>query len=70
MPRPLVAMFFKQLDIMGKNLLTQFHDDRTINMASRVLTWFYYNYIRKNATPLGGHVFPPTGTIFENSSKI
>ncbi|KAH3821019.1 hypothetical protein DPMN_122774 [Dreissena polymorpha] len=27
------------------------HDDRTINMASRVLT--------------GGHVFPPTRTIFE-----
>ncbi|KAH3878046.1 hypothetical protein DPMN_001926 [Dreissena polymorpha] len=30
--------------IIGKNLLTKFHDDRTINMASRVLT-------RKNATP-------------------
>ncbi|KAH3730128.1 hypothetical protein DPMN_056109 [Dreissena polymorpha] len=30
----------------------------TINTASRVFT-------RKNATPLGGHVFPPTGTIFE-----
>ncbi|KAH3890321.1 hypothetical protein DPMN_014397 [Dreissena polymorpha] len=35
-----------------------FHDDRTINMASRVLT-------RKMPRPLGGHVFPPTGTIFE-----
>ncbi|KAH3872177.1 hypothetical protein DPMN_035392 [Dreissena polymorpha] len=45
-------------NIIGTNLLTKFYDDRTMNMASRVLT-------RKNATPLGGHVFPPTGTIFE-----
>ncbi|KAH3779422.1 hypothetical protein DPMN_157225 [Dreissena polymorpha] len=49
MPRPLVAMSFKQLfelvqNIIGTNLLTKLHDDRTINMASRVLT-------RKNATP-------------------
>ncbi|KAH3880892.1 hypothetical protein DPMN_004814 [Dreissena polymorpha] len=38
-------------NIIGTNLLTKCHDDRTINMASRVLT--------------GGHVFPPTRTIFE-----
>ncbi|KAH3707967.1 hypothetical protein DPMN_067405 [Dreissena polymorpha] len=31
-------------NIIGKNLLTKFHDERTINTASRVLT-------RKNATP-------------------
>ncbi|KAH3881593.1 hypothetical protein DPMN_005519 [Dreissena polymorpha] len=31
-------------DLIGTNLLTKFHDDWTINMASRVLT-------RKNATP-------------------
>ncbi|KAH3711150.1 hypothetical protein DPMN_070650 [Dreissena polymorpha] len=31
-------------DIIGTNLLTKFHNDRTINMGSRVLT-------RKNATP-------------------
>ncbi|KAH3809252.1 hypothetical protein DPMN_137613 [Dreissena polymorpha] len=37
------------------NLLTEFHDDRTINMASR----------EKCHAPLGGHVLPPTGTIFE-----
>ncbi|KAH3884886.1 hypothetical protein DPMN_008872 [Dreissena polymorpha] len=37
-------------NIIGTNLLTKFHDDRTINMASRVLT---------------SHVFPPTGTIFK-----
>ncbi|KAH3789713.1 hypothetical protein DPMN_167900 [Dreissena polymorpha] len=67
-------------DIMGTNLLTNFHEDRPINAAtrqynekrpptgshdkcsnpvsSRVLT-------RKNAPPPGGHVFQPTGTIFE-----
>ncbi|KAH3847955.1 hypothetical protein DPMN_090291 [Dreissena polymorpha] len=31
-------------NIIGTNLLTKFHDERTINTASRVLT-------RKNATP-------------------
>ncbi|KAH3734006.1 hypothetical protein DPMN_040445 [Dreissena polymorpha] len=35
---------FEVQDIIGTNLLTKFHDDRTINMASTVLT-------RKNATP-------------------
>ncbi|KAH3769097.1 hypothetical protein DPMN_170344 [Dreissena polymorpha] len=35
-----------------------FHDNRTINVASRVLT-------RKNALAPGGHAFQPTGTIFE-----
>ncbi|KAH3895385.1 hypothetical protein DPMN_019549 [Dreissena polymorpha] len=48
-----------------------FHDDRTINTASRVLTrknatppWQPF-HIRKNAPPTGGHVFQATGTIFE-----
>ncbi|KAH3890074.1 hypothetical protein DPMN_014144 [Dreissena polymorpha] len=40
------------------NLLIKFHEDRKINVASRVLT-------RKNAPPPGGHVFQPTGIIFE-----
>ncbi|KAH3775097.1 hypothetical protein DPMN_176494 [Dreissena polymorpha] len=40
------------------NLLFKFHDDRTINVASRVLT-------RKNVPHPGGHVFQQTGTIFE-----
>ncbi|KAH3877443.1 hypothetical protein DPMN_001310 [Dreissena polymorpha] len=45
--------------IIGTDLLTKFHDDRTKkNMASRVLTM-------KMPRPLGGLVFPPTGTIFE-----
>ncbi|KAH3883960.1 hypothetical protein DPMN_007930 [Dreissena polymorpha] len=45
-------------DIIGMNLLTKFHEDRTINVASRVLT-------RKNAPPLGSHVFQAKVTIFE-----
>ncbi|KAH3891930.1 hypothetical protein DPMN_016040 [Dreissena polymorpha] len=44
--------------ISGTNLLSKFHEDRKINVASRVLT-------RKNALPPGGHVFQPTGIIFE-----
>ncbi|KAH3827606.1 hypothetical protein DPMN_129545 [Dreissena polymorpha] len=55
MPRPLAALVFKQ---SGKNLLSKFHEDRKINVASTVLT-------RKNAPPPGGHVFQLTGIIFE-----
>ncbi|KAH3773271.1 hypothetical protein DPMN_174630 [Dreissena polymorpha] len=40
------------------NLLTIFHQDWTINVASRLLT-------RKNASTPGGHVFKPTGINFE-----
>ncbi|KAH3718333.1 hypothetical protein DPMN_061136 [Dreissena polymorpha] len=57
-------MFFNQpasfelvQDIIGMNLLTKFHEDWTINVASRVLTRLYYSHIRKNAPPLGSHVF-------------
>ncbi|KAH3782583.1 hypothetical protein DPMN_160500 [Dreissena polymorpha] len=42
-------------DIIGMNLLTKFHEDRTVNVASRVLTRFYYSHIRKHAPPLGSH---------------
>ncbi|KAH3754079.1 hypothetical protein DPMN_188738 [Dreissena polymorpha] len=46
MPCPLAAMFFQATgtifeliqDITGTNLLTKFHEHRTINVASRVLT--------------------------------
>ncbi|KAH3704297.1 hypothetical protein DPMN_079353 [Dreissena polymorpha] len=42
-PRPLAAMFFKQLELfsnssMGANLLTKFLEDWTIYVASRALT--------------------------------
>ncbi|KAH3824307.1 hypothetical protein DPMN_126141 [Dreissena polymorpha] len=42
-------------DIIETNLLTKIHEDRKINVASRVLTRFYYSHIRKNAPPPGGH---------------
>ncbi|KAH3775891.1 hypothetical protein DPMN_177301 [Dreissena polymorpha] len=38
-------------NIIETNLLTKFHYDRTINTASRVLIWFNYSCIMKNATP-------------------
>ncbi|KAH3897152.1 hypothetical protein DPMN_021337 [Dreissena polymorpha] len=40
-----------------------FHDDRTINVASR-------DHINKNAPLPGGHVFQPTGTIFKTIQDI
>ncbi|KAH3811227.1 hypothetical protein DPMN_139634 [Dreissena polymorpha] len=43
-------------DIIGTNLLTNFHEDRTINVATIVLT-------RKNAPPLGGHIFQATTNL-------
>ncbi|KAH3887467.1 hypothetical protein DPMN_011484 [Dreissena polymorpha] len=55
-------------DIIGMNLLTKFHLFWTINVASRVLRRFYYSHyshIRKNALPLGSHVFQAKVTIFE-----
>ncbi|KAH3734890.1 hypothetical protein DPMN_041341 [Dreissena polymorpha] len=52
-------------DIIGMNLLIKFHEDWTINVASRVLTRFYYSHIRKNAPPLGSHVFQAKVTIIE-----
>ncbi|KAH3729567.1 hypothetical protein DPMN_055538 [Dreissena polymorpha] len=52
-------------DIIGINLLTKFYEDWTINVASRVLTRFYYSHIKKNAPPLGSHVFQAKVTIFK-----
>ncbi|KAH3786236.1 hypothetical protein DPMN_164342 [Dreissena polymorpha] len=52
------------------NLLTKFHEDRTVNVASRVLTRFYYSHIRKNAPPLGSHVFQANIIIFEPIQDI
>ncbi|KAH3703822.1 hypothetical protein DPMN_078869 [Dreissena polymorpha] len=46
-------------------LLTKFHEDRTVNVASRVLTRFYYSHIRKNAPPLGSQFFQANIIIFE-----
>ncbi|KAH3830852.1 hypothetical protein DPMN_104108 [Dreissena polymorpha] len=53
-----VTIFELIQDSIGTNLLSKFHKDWKINVASRVLT-------RKHAPPPGGHVFQPTGIIFE-----
>ncbi|KAH3794976.1 hypothetical protein DPMN_148519 [Dreissena polymorpha] len=58
-------IFYLAQNIIGMNLLTKFHEDQTINVASRVLTRFYYSHIKKNATPLGSHVFQANVTIFD-----
>ncbi|KAH3874671.1 hypothetical protein DPMN_037922 [Dreissena polymorpha] len=47
------------------NLRTKFHEDRTVNVASRVLTGFYYSHIRKNAPPLGSHFIQANIINFE-----
>ncbi|KAH3690343.1 hypothetical protein DPMN_193540 [Dreissena polymorpha] len=52
-------------DINGMNLLTKFHEDQTIKVASGVKTRFYYSHIRKNAPPLGSHIFQANISIFE-----
>ncbi|KAH3872502.1 hypothetical protein DPMN_035718 [Dreissena polymorpha] len=44
--------------IIGTNFLTKFYKDRTINVASRVLT-------RKNVPHPSGHVFKATGSILK-----
>ncbi|KAH3701482.1 hypothetical protein DPMN_076471 [Dreissena polymorpha] len=62
---PTGTIFKLVQDIIRMNLLTKFHEDRTINVASRVLTRFYHIHIRKNAPPLGSHVFQANIIIFE-----
>ncbi|KAH3782008.1 hypothetical protein DPMN_159919 [Dreissena polymorpha] len=51
--------------IIWTNLLTKFHEDWTINVASRVFTRFNYSHshIRKNAPPLGSHVFQANANL-------
>ncbi|KAH3741162.1 hypothetical protein DPMN_047882 [Dreissena polymorpha] len=61
------VIIFKLIqDINKTNLLTIFHEDWTINVASRVLT----SLIWKNAPPPGGHVFKESKTIFEPIQDI
>ncbi|KAH3804594.1 hypothetical protein DPMN_132882 [Dreissena polymorpha] len=54
-------------DIIGMIHLTKFHEDRTINVASIMLTMFLlpYSHIGKNDPPLGSHVYQANVTIFE-----
>ncbi|KAH3796140.1 hypothetical protein DPMN_149707 [Dreissena polymorpha] len=59
--QPTGIIFELVQDIIGINLLTKFDEDWAINVVSRVLTRLYY---RKNAPPLGSHVFQANVTIF------
>ncbi|KAH3890404.1 hypothetical protein DPMN_014485 [Dreissena polymorpha] len=63
--QPTGIIFKLVQDIIGMNLLTKFYEEQTINVASRVVTRFYYSHMRKNAPPLGSHVFQANVTIFE-----
>ncbi|KAH3731209.1 hypothetical protein DPMN_057217 [Dreissena polymorpha] len=63
--QPTSIIFELIQDIIGMNLLTKMHEDQTLNVASRVLTRFYYSHIRKNAPPLGSYVFQANVTIFD-----
>ncbi|KAH3706469.1 hypothetical protein DPMN_065855 [Dreissena polymorpha] len=63
--QPTGTIFELVQDIIGTHVLTKFHEDWTKIVTSRVLTRFYYSHIGKSATHPGGHVFQPTGTIFE-----
>ncbi|KAH3870107.1 hypothetical protein DPMN_033288 [Dreissena polymorpha] len=53
--QPTGIIFELVQDNIGMNLLTKFHEDQTINVASRV----------KNASPVGSHVFQANVIIFE-----
>ncbi|KAH3859473.1 hypothetical protein DPMN_102288 [Dreissena polymorpha] len=74
-PPHLAIMFLNQPEpfsnsykiLLGKRLLQcyQFHENRTINMGSIVITRFNYSHIKKNAPPPGGHVVQPTRNIFK-----
>ncbi|KAH3752525.1 hypothetical protein DPMN_187146 [Dreissena polymorpha] len=67
----LTRTIFKTVqEIIRTNLLTKFHDYRTLYVASRVLTRFYFSHNMKNAPPLLGHDYLPTGTIFQHVQDI
>ncbi|KAH3805213.1 hypothetical protein DPMN_133510 [Dreissena polymorpha] len=62
--QPTGIIFELVQEIIGMNLLTKFQEDQTVNVASRVLTRFYYSHIRKN-DPRGSHFFQANIIIFE-----
>ncbi|KAH3703279.1 hypothetical protein DPMN_078311 [Dreissena polymorpha] len=57
--QPTGTIFELVQDIFGTNLL--FHEDRTINVASRVLK----SHLKKMPRPPGGHYFQSTRIIFK-----
>ncbi|KAH3700305.1 hypothetical protein DPMN_075280 [Dreissena polymorpha] len=50
--------------IKETNVLSKFHENWAKNVTSIVFTCFHYIHIKKNAPPIGGHVFSPIPTIF------
>ncbi|KAH3715252.1 hypothetical protein DPMN_057958 [Dreissena polymorpha] len=63
--KPTRTIFKLVRDIIGTHCFNKFHEDRTINVASRVLK----SHIKKNAPPPGTNVFQPTGTNFELAQR-
>ncbi|KAH3804853.1 hypothetical protein DPMN_133145 [Dreissena polymorpha] len=62
---PIRTIFELNCRIQETNVLTKFHEDWAKNVSSRLFTCFHYIHIEKTAPPSGGHVFPPSMTIFE-----
>ncbi|KAH3859506.1 hypothetical protein DPMN_102323 [Dreissena polymorpha] len=67
--QPTVTILDLIQDIIETHILTKIHEDQTINVASRVLTRFYYSHIRKTPRPLAAMFFNQPEP-FSNSSKI
>ncbi|KAH3873113.1 hypothetical protein DPMN_036339 [Dreissena polymorpha] len=79
-------IFELMLDIMKTNVLTKFHEDWTINLASIVLISFCFSHIIKNTPSPGGHISlaffsdqmwpleknvpPPGGYVFQQTRTI
>ena len=61
--QPTGTIFELVQDIIRTNVPTKFHEDNEFDFYS--VNKFYYSHNRKTAPPPGGHVFQPTGTIFE-----
>ncbi|KAH3786542.1 hypothetical protein DPMN_164649 [Dreissena polymorpha] len=61
-----VTIFKLIQDISGTNLLDKFHED----VAFRVLTRFHYSHLKEKCPAPGGHVFQPTGIIFQLGQDI
>ena len=55
--QPTETIFKLVQDTIGTHVLTKFHEDWTINVASRVFTRFNYSHMRKTATPPGSNLF-------------
>ncbi|KAH3803836.1 hypothetical protein DPMN_132104 [Dreissena polymorpha] len=64
--QPIGIIFELVQDIIGMNLLTKLHEDRTVNVASKtnLLAKFHEDSREKCPAP-GGHVFKATKTVFE-----